>query len=397
MSDRARVLALMGSRVLFGQERANIHVLETLKAAGCRVLAVVEDHPSFPAMPSELARRHIDFVAAPFVGRRVEGYLLHFLFKNPVLFIAGNWTLHRVVRTFSPTHIHVPNPFFFLSFLPVLIWSRTTIVYRIGDKPATHNLFWRWLWRRIIGRVDFFVAISHFIARDLLELGVPWERITVIYNAPPLRDRGPEPQRMPDHAQHVLFIGQLIPEKGIDRLVAAFRRIAPDYPEARLTVVGRVSEWRGDDWARALRDQTLADPMMVERVAFIGETEDIYAHLSAAAVLVVPSVWEEPLSNVVGEAKAAGRPAIVFPRGGLPELIEHGVDGFMCRDASVEALAEGLRYYLDDPERTRAHGRAALASMSRLGIDRFADRWLEVYKTTRPSKGSPTVSQKKVR
>ena len=386
VKDDFRILALMGSRVLYGQERANILVLETLKAAGCEVLAVVEDHPNFPAMPDELARRQIDFVRAPFGGRRAEGYLLHFLFKNPILFLAGNWKIYRLIREFSPSHIHIPNPFFFLNCIFALKLSRVPVVYRIGDQPATHNLFWRWLWRRIVARVNHFVAISRFIASEVEALGVPRERITVIYNAPPSRKKGPEPGHLPDNTQNFLFIGQTTPHKGIDRLVEAFRRLAPNYPQARLTVIGRISEWQGDDWARALRDRTLADSALADRVTFVGETEDIFAHLASAAVLVVPSVWEEPLGNVAVEAKAAARPSVVFPRGGLPELIEHGVDGYICRDVSVKALVEGLRYYLDNSDRTLAHGRAALDSMERLGINRFAKDWLKIYEHTLPNR-----------
>lgn len=379
MNDCIRVFALLGSRVLYGQERANIHVLETLKAAGCQVLAVVEDHPNFPTIPDELARRQIDFVRAPFVGRRVEGYLLHFLFKNPLLFFTGNWKIHRLIREFSPTHIHIPNPFYFLNGMVALSISNIPVIYRIGDKPATHNLFWRLLWRRIVARVDHFVANSQFIASELETLNVPRERITIIYNAPPLRKHGPKPNCLPEDTQHLLFIGQLAAHKGIDRLIEAFSQIASDYPQSRLTILGRISDGRADDWARALHDRTLGNPLTAGRVTFVGETEDIFAYFASAAMLVVPSIWEEPSANVVIEAKASARPSVVFPRGGLSELIEHGVDGYICRDTSVEALVEGLQYYLDDSERTLAHGRAALASISRLGINRFAETWLNVY------------------
>ncbi len=391
MRDNIRILALIGSRVVYGQERANILVLETLKAAGCEVLAVVEDHPGFPAMPDELTRRQIGFVRAPTCGRRIEGYLLHFLFRNPMLFLAGNWKIYRLIREFSPSHIHIPNPFAFLNCIFALKFSGVPVVYRIGDQPATHNWFWRWLWRRIVARVDQFAANSRFIAGKVEMLGAPSERITVIYNAPPARERGPEPGRLPDNTQHLLFIGQLSPHKGVDRLVEAFRNLSPGYPRARLTVIGRISEWQGDDWARALRDRTLADSVLADRVNFIGETEDIFAYLASAAVLVVPSVCEEALPNVAVEAKAAARPSVVFPRGGLPELIEHGVDGYICRDVSVNALAEGLRYYLDDPDRTLTHGRAAFESMDRLGINRFAKNWLKVYERTLANKGGFSV------
>jgi glycosyltransferase involved in cell wall biosynthesis len=89
----------------------------------------------------------------------------------------------------------------------------------------------------------------------------------------------------------------------------------------------------------------------------------------------------EALGNVVIEAKLAGCCSIVFPSGGLCELIEEGVDGIVCRDVSAEALAEALRPYLSNPELARQHGQAARASLARLGIANFAQRWLQIYET----------------
>ena len=116
---------------------------------------------------------------------------------------------------------------------------------------------------------------------------------------------------------------------------------------------------------------------------FVGFVENVPALLRGRAVLVAPTLTEEPLGLVVMEAKVAGLPSIVFPSGGLPEMIEHGVDGFICRDKSVEALTEALNLYLNDPPITLRQGAAAKASLRRLGIDEFATRWLTVYERTK--------------
>lgn len=386
MTQTPRILALIGSRVLFGQERANLLVMEVLKAQGCEILAVVEDHPSFRIMPQELEKRGIPYVEAPAIGRRMDGYLLDFLIGNPIRYVRFRKQMRSVLQKFRPTHIHVPNPFSFL-LADAIARSDLPIVYRIGDMPATHSALWRWIWRRISRRVTHFVAISHFIADELTKLGIPPYKVTVIYNKPPARSHPPQPNT-PSHSRHILFIGQLSADKGVDRLIEAFRQVATDFSDARLTVVGRISDWSGDDWQRILRERALSDPLIGSRISFPGEQEDIYSYLASAAFLVVPSVFQEALSNVVGEAKAASRPSVVFPSGGLPELIHHGEDGFICRDTGIEALGEGLRYYLSDPDRAREHGRKALASLTRLKIEQFSQRWRAVYDATMPSPGS---------
>jgi glycosyltransferase involved in cell wall biosynthesis len=79
------------------------------------------------------------------------------------------------------------------------------------------------------------------------------------------------------------------------------------------------------------------------------------------------------------EAKQAGKAVIAFPRGGLPELVEHEVDGLLCRAASKSALIEALRAYLGDPTLARAHGAAAAVSSARVCKADFGISWREVY------------------
>jgi glycosyltransferase involved in cell wall biosynthesis len=356
-------------------------VLEILKAQGCDVLAVVDGHPLSKVMPAELAKRHIPYVSAPMIGRRAKGYLMDFLFGNLSRYVRARRQLMGVIAQFRPTGIHVSSPFGFL-LVDAIVSPDLPIVFRIGDKPAIHNLPWQWIWRRIAKRVDHFVADSDFIAREVGVLGVEKTRITVIFTPPARRAVPPRPDAVPGSLQSMLFIGQLSPHKGVDRLVEAFRKIVPVYPQAQLTLLGRISTWSGDDWQRSLRDRTLADPLLRERVRFPGETEDIFDYLANAAFIVVPSICEEAFGLIVGEAKAAARPSVVFPSGGLVEQVIHGEDGFICRDCSVESLVDGLRYYLDAPDRVQSHGRAALQSLTRLGSDKFAERWLAVYEGT---------------
>ena len=72
------------------------------------------------------------------------------------------------------------------------------------------------------------------------------------------------------------------------------------------------------------------------------------------------------------EAKLSGLPSVVTPSGNLPDMIEHGRDGWVCSRADAEAIAEGLAAFLTQPDRLAAAGRAALASADRYDRGRFA-------------------------
>jgi glycosyltransferase involved in cell wall biosynthesis len=177
----------------------------------------------------------------------------------------------------------------------------------------------------------------------------------------------------------IAFVGQIAEHKGPHLLVAAFRTLAPDFPHIHLVLAGRISDWVGDAWGRALRDQTADDALIGNRVTFLGEIEDVPALLERSEVLVVPSLFDDPSPNVVMEAKRAGRAVIGFPRGGIPELIEDGADGLICCEATEKALVISLRKYCEDRALAARHGSHGLKTMSRFGHADFADRWSAVY------------------
>lgn len=118
----------------------------------------------------------------------------------------------------------------------------------------------------------------------------------------------------------------------------------------------------------------------MDRVSLPGHLPNPAGRYSAAAVHVAPSVCEEAAGNVVMEAKMAGTPSVVFPSGGLPEMVRHQVDGYICRDKTVDALVEGIRWCLADRARLRSMGEAArVDSETRFGQARFAAAWASVY------------------
>ncbi|MFP5378403.1 MAG: glycosyltransferase [Vicinamibacteria bacterium] len=103
--------------------------------------------------------------------------------------------------------------------------------------------------------------------------------------------------------------------------------------------------------------------------------------MAAAAVHCCPSRPEqrEGLAGVVLEAKLAGVPSVVTPTGSLPELVRHGVDGWIAGDCTVEALVDGLRHFLVDEATRAAAGEAARRSLDGFSEARFAANWARVF------------------
>lgn len=389
MSEHPRVLALFGSGLLFGQERGNIEALAALKDQGCEVLCVIRDEAWSVLVPSALDARGLKWVKAPYIEHRLPGRMHYILFRNPVAILRANLRLLQIVRNFRPTHFHAFNQIYVFNFLFALTALKQPMIFRAGDEPTVHNWIWRTIWRFVVWRTEVFVANSKFVVRAICSQGVRDDRVALIYNAPPRRGPARESLSFPANSEtsgRIAFVGQISEHKGVHVLIDAFRIVAKAKSAAHLIIAGRISDWSGDAWARQLRDDALGDPSIGKRVLFAGEITDIPRLLSGSCVHVAPSIFHDPSPNVVMEAKQASCPSIVFPRGGMPELVDDGIDGFVCADTSAEELAKALLRYLDDPELAHRHGQAALASLARLGVGQFAQRWLKVYQDTGPAR-----------
>jgi glycosyltransferase involved in cell wall biosynthesis len=183
----------------------------------------------------------------------------------------------------------------------------------------------------------------------------------------------------------VLFVGRLTPHKGIDVLIRALPF------DARLTVVGteghdpRPPERSYPRLLRALAAE--------RRVEFLGAIDDdeLACRYQAAAVLVIPSVertWygrpvavSELLGLVALEAMASGTPVIASRVGGLPEIVEDGVTGYLVPPGDVAALRGRIADLLGDPAgATRLGSNARERVVTELSWDRCAQRCLEAYR-----------------
>ena len=236
-----------------------------------------------------------------------------------------------------------------------------------------------------------FVCVSEYVRRKAIEAGVPPAKARVIYSYPPERPDAHDSGNLglePFGGRTVVFVGQIAPHKGVALLVQAAIDLCTVRDDVRFLIAGSISQQNLFAIALMGKVKSLG---LEDRIRFLGYLNGVPGLLAHADVHVCPSVWEEPLSNTVVEAKKAGLPSVIFRAGGLPELVEHKRDGFVCRDRTVGALKEGIAYFLDAGDDVlRAASEEARASLERLGITkaRFAQAWREVYEGGPASTGA---------
>jgi glycosyltransferase involved in cell wall biosynthesis len=175
----------------------------------------------------------------------------------------------------------------------------------------------------------------------------------------------------------VLSVGRLAPVKRHDVLIAAFGRVAAEFPDWELRIFGVGP-------ARAALAEAVRAGGLGGRVRLMGHTDRIADEYLAAAIVAHPAE-HEGWGLAVTEALAAGTPPVGFADcPGVNALIEHGVTGLLVepgagtREARVAALAAALAGLMRDEAARAALGAAGPASMARFAPDRVLDRWEEL-------------------
>jgi glycosyltransferase involved in cell wall biosynthesis len=380
-----RVIACCGGMVsVFGVERMTFEVMRVLRQEGAAVHCLLNSWGSSQIVPLAMN------VGATW---KPGGYEAAVKRRGLTLLAAARlaWdvaqtsaALWRDARTIRATHVLVPDFVVVLRNLPALALLRlggARVVMKVGNAPDSSPFYTR-LWRWAIAPfVDVMVANSQFTAAALRHVGVPQHKVTAIANTAPTRPRPGEP--LPFDPRRILFIGQMIPWKGPDVLLEAIAAMAARGIDATVDLVGDIDGWESPAWAgyHARLRARAARADLAGRVRFLGRREDVPSLLASAAVHCVPSQLEqqEAFGVVVVEAKEAGIPSVVTPYGGMPELIEHRRDGWVCADGTAESLAEGLEYFLTDARRREEAGAAARRSAQKVSHAAFARAWLDVF------------------
>jgi glycosyltransferase involved in cell wall biosynthesis len=184
------------------------------------------------------------------------------------------------------------------------------------------------------------VACSSYVASSLAAR-VEGSRIRVIYNG--VRDQEELPLRAPSPIQNVGIIGRIDPEKGQLDFVRAARTVVRRFPDLRFHVIG----------SPQLSPERYACQVLKESeggfVRFHGWRRDISKVLRSLDLLVVSSPYTEATPRVILEAFSAGVPVLAYALGGIPEIIEDDVTGFLSAP-TPEALAKRMIEILETNE-----------------------------------------------
>ena len=141
---------------------------------------------------------------------------------------------------------------------------------------------------------------------------------------------------------YLAFLGRISPEKGVDQAI----QIA-EQSGKKIKIAAKIDRVDRDYYDSKIKP--LMNSPNVEYLGEIGYPEKC-DFLGNAAALLVPIQWPEPFGLVMIEAMACGTPVIAYPNGSVPEIVQHGVNGFIVQNVKQAALAVGKLSQIDRHE-----------------------------------------------
>ena len=169
----------------------------------------------------------------------------------------------------------------------------------------------------------------------------------------------------------IVSVGRVDANKNHARILRAFARIAPEFPNASLVVYG--DEEKRQELIRKTQELGLSD-----RVQFPGAVSDVAEKIRTASAFVLSS-GHEGMPNALIEAMCLGIPSISTdcPCGGPRELIEDGVNGYLIPVGDEEALADRLRRIFSDEEGAEKMGKQAALLLEEYRPERVNAEWMD--------------------
>ena len=372
-----KILSIIDSDKAYGKERANLEVCHIMKENGAELVLLINKIADYSIREEASCYQYHEILFPRNLGGRRRWWMYVWAF------LLTQFSVYRILRAEKPDFILLPTEIALTYLFIPLSFTKARKVFRCGDSPLVFRKYgiaariYGWLWRNLIlKQIDIVVCNAKFIQSQIADAGrVPNQYDALIYNYPPERKINSDSAEYPFHDDVVRigFMGRIVDDKGVRELIQAVRQINKDKNRVVAYICGDTSV-----------DRKYSDELFKiadENTKFVGLVRDLDKFYRNVDIVAIPSVYPEPMANVVTEAKYHKKAVIIFNIGGMPEIVEHKKTGYICSDVSVDSLAEGIKFYLDNPDIVKVHGENAYKSIDELGLTKesYTEKWLKVF------------------
>lgn len=214
--------------------------------------------------------------------------------------------------------------------------------------------------------IDVFIAPSNFLRHKVIEFGISGGKIFHIPTFVDSREYSP----LYNGDNYFVYFGKVSREKGLLTLVQAMKEIKT----SKLLIIGE-GELKKDLEKYILQEN-------IAGIKFLGHIkgERLKTTIRNSQLAILPSEWYENCPASILEAFALGKPVIGSDIGGIPELIEDGVDGLLFEPGNAEELSEKIAYLISRPQLGEQMGKNARKKMEeKYNPEVYYQRLMGVY------------------
>ncbi len=386
-SDRARILYYNHTGVVAGAEMVLKTMLENLDRRRFESILVCPAEGGLLALCEPFADvyRRVQLLQARFTLR--PDHLLRYLFSIVRLVKE----LRSIIAQSKPDIIHANSVRAGIVCTFASIGNDAAVVWYVHDRTPKHPLSTAIRMLALASSRVRSLAITQDSARSfrgrLLSRFPERAKTTVVLNAIDTQRFQPEPQTraavraelgLGDDEFVIGIVGQISPHKGQLGLVRAFARVQDQIPNAVLLIVGAPLFNKSAEYLDEL--VRTADSLdIMQRVRFLGQRSDIPRVMQALDLFILNSD-AEAFGLVVVEAMASGTPVVATGAGGIPELIQDGVTGFLVPPGDDSALAQTILRVAADGELLRRVRESALLEVeARFSLSRYVEELHRFY------------------
>lgn len=198
-----------------------------------------------------------------------------------------------------------------------------------------------------------FITVSESTKEDLMKMGIPAERISIIPEAINPIQHSNTSTLQHSSSPSIIYVGRIAPMKRVDELIDAFGLVLKEIPDAKLWIVGGGEK----NYIESLKSLSPCHPgagrdprfPSASPVTFFGKvSEEKKYELMASATVLASASLKEGFGLVILEAGSVGTPAVVYNIHGFRDAVQNGKTGILCEENSPENLAQNLRKVIKD-------------------------------------------------
>ena len=241
------------------------------------------------------------------------------------------------------------------------------------------------IWKRkeqmLSGQRITFICCSEWLANEARKSSLlKGQRIVSIPNAIDTRLYRPQDKQqarqqtaLPTDRRIILFVSQRVtdPRKGISFFVEAINLLVQQHPEMKENTGVAILGGHAEEVAAQLALPSYP-------LGYVSDPSRIVNVYNAADVFVLPSL-EDNLPNTIMEAMACGIPSVGFRVGGIPEMINHQVNGYVANERDAADLAQGIRYVLDEADHNTLSHECLRQVAQKYSQQSVANHYIEEY------------------